>query len=677
MKRLKEYFNSSFRNKLVIVIPTITCLFWFIPSVLYFAFLGRETITFLAQYGAESATIHEFMFKQIFGFAIVGGGAMLGLVALIIIMTRHISNPLYDLTLHIDQMEPKTGSVPDLMPEDDANNDESARLKRSVNRFIRTAYAYEAELQKQAHFAAVGQTAAMVAHDVRKPLAAVKGILQLMPLHRHDDAFLKSAMSSVEASFLQTESMLTDILEFSSNAQLNRESEDLQSILMASLGEVFQGNPDINVSVRNDLEHAHMVDVDRQRLLRVVSNIVQNGIEAMKGNGEIWLRTWEESGMCHVVLGNNGPKIPPEVLPRLFDAFFTSGKKGGTGLGLAICQRIMQLHGGDIYVTSSDEGTEFDLTMPVTTVPSVIRASEWITHSREVRQSVVGDAALHTTCDFAADLEAFMSLHKHRNGVSRLLIVDDEPLFRETIRDLAKTLPEVREHLTVVDADSPTAALKLMEEGHFDYVISDIDFGAAQMDGYAFVAQTAPLYPKTLFQMHSNKRVAGRESILDAHANFLGYSAKPMQVREFLQLLGTALQKTGDASVAKVKPQKVLLVNDEAVMRMVLRLQLQNVAPHVSVIEAESVDNAKARLAVETVDCVLCDINFGKGCDDGFVLLDHVRQLAKELPFIMVSGYTYSDVRDRIESGKATSYLQLPVREDEFRTVLTDIGMMG
>lgn len=666
MQQLRDYFNASFRNKLVIVIPTITCAFWFIPSLLYFAFLGRETFDFLAQFGVTHDVVDEFMFKQIFGFAIVGGGAMLGLVALLIIMTRHISNPLYELTLHIDQMNPRTGCLPDMLEEERCHNDETARLKRSINRFIRTAHAYEEELQKQAHFAAVGQTAAMIAHDVRKPLAIVKGLMQSLPLHMGDPGFIRSVSGRVDAAFLQTESLLKDVLEFSSQTELSCTLEDPQSLVMAALGDVFQANPNADIAVRSDLYHGHMIRGDRGRLLRVISNIVQNAIEAMKFSGSIWLETRERDCFCEIAIGNDGPPIPAEVIPKLFDAFFTMGKKGGTGLGLAICQRIIQLHGGDIRVDSADSGTEFVMTLPLSDEPCELRPSEWITHSREVSQSVTTQPC-DTACDFAEDLEKYLELHKARNGMSRLLVVDDESLFRDSLRDLARNIPGVREHLTIVEAVSPTEAQRLMAKDDYHYVISDIDFGPDEMNGYDFVNQVAAQLPMALFLMHSNKRVAGREGILTKHLNFVGYNAKPMKVPDLLRFLATPPRLPG---TVVEKPRRCLIVNDDEMVLMALRLTLRRLQPHLEVRESTSVTDAKLFLDREPVDIVLCDINFGSDQPGGFELLRHARQRVPQLPFYLVSGYSRSDVASKLAADGASGYLQHPIKDEELLATL-------
>ncbi|MHA0111243.1 sensor histidine kinase, partial [Klebsiella pneumoniae] len=82
-----------------------------------------------------------------------------------------------------------------------------------------------------------------------------------------------------------------------------------------------------------------MANVHVQKVGRVFSNIVGNAVQAMRQKGRIWFRTRERDGLIEFCVGNAGSVIPAESLSKLFEAFFTSGKKGGTGLGLAIAQK--------------------------------------------------------------------------------------------------------------------------------------------------------------------------------------------------------------------------------------------------------------------------------------------------------------------------------------------------
>ena len=101
-------------------------------------------------------------------------------------------------------------------------------------------------------------------------------------------------------------------------------------------------------------------------LNQVWTNIIDNAIDAMKGKGELRVRTYREDGFVVVEIGDNGPGISPEVTPHIFEPFFTTKAVGeGTGLGLDTVQRIVKKHRGNIQVNSKPGNTCFQIWLPV------------------------------------------------------------------------------------------------------------------------------------------------------------------------------------------------------------------------------------------------------------------------------------------------------------------------
>jgi hypothetical protein len=95
------------------------------------------------------------------------------------------------------------------------------------------------------------------------------------------------------------------------------------------------------------------------------SNILKNAVEAIDENGTIEVNYAEKGDYHSVTIRNNGPKIPQEVLDNMFKKFYTTKQKQrGTGLGLSIVRRIVNDHNGQIYVTSDDEWTTFEILLP-------------------------------------------------------------------------------------------------------------------------------------------------------------------------------------------------------------------------------------------------------------------------------------------------------------------------
>jgi len=102
----------------------------------------------------------------------------------------------------------------------------------------------------------------------------------------------------------------------------------------------------------------------------VILNILQNAFQAMNGEGQIFVETEtvkKEEMLFNILrIRNTNSYLPPDLLAKIFDPFFTSGKTYGTGLGLAIAKSIVESHGGSIFCRSAvDFGVEFELRFPV------------------------------------------------------------------------------------------------------------------------------------------------------------------------------------------------------------------------------------------------------------------------------------------------------------------------
>ncbi|HVR23941.1 MAG TPA: ATP-binding protein, partial [Candidatus Polarisedimenticolia bacterium] len=106
-------------------------------------------------------------------------------------------------------------------------------------------------------------------------------------------------------------------------------------------------------------------------LNQVWTNIIDNAIDAMRGKGELRIRTYRDDGCVVVDIGDNGPGIPSEVEPHIFEPFFTTKGVGeGTGLGLDTVQRIVKKHRGNIQVSSKPGDTRFKVWLPLVESPS-------------------------------------------------------------------------------------------------------------------------------------------------------------------------------------------------------------------------------------------------------------------------------------------------------------------
>jgi signal transduction histidine kinase len=121
-----------------------------------------------------------------------------------------------------------------------------------------------------------------------------------------------------------------------------------------------------NVIVKSDLpDHPLIVKIDADLIKQALLNVVLNGAQAMAEGGELEVRMAEDGRMALLSVHDQGSGIPPELLDKIFDLYFTT-KKDGSGIGLAMTYRIMELHNGSIEVKSDAvHGTTFLLRLPL------------------------------------------------------------------------------------------------------------------------------------------------------------------------------------------------------------------------------------------------------------------------------------------------------------------------
>jgi two-component system, LuxR family, sensor kinase FixL len=205
----------------------------------------------------------------------------------------------------------------------------------------------EQRLAEQKSLAKLGEMAAVVAHEVKNPIAGIRGALQVitsrMPAEQRDRAILLDIITRLDA----LNRIVQDMLMFARPRALRSEPLSLGGLMSATASMIERDpnmqNLDIGVSGSAD------INGDREMLQIVFQNILMNAAQAMEGRGRIDVTITQADRRCRVAIADRGPGMPEEVREKAFDAFFTT-KHRGTGLGLPIARRVVEGHGGTIYI---------------------------------------------------------------------------------------------------------------------------------------------------------------------------------------------------------------------------------------------------------------------------------------------------------------------------------------
>lgn len=226
----------------------------------------------------------------------------------------------------------------------------------------------ERRMARAEQLALVGEMAAGLAHEVKNPLAGMKGALEIILDDLPEESPHRPILRHVLEEIQRINRIITDLLDYARPRSPSYVQTDVNRLVerVVSAVRVQLANNHIRVDFHPAPELPSLV-ADPDELQKVVLNLVLNAIQAVRDHGRIVVRTSYDSHERAIKLSvtDDGEGIPPENLDKIFRPFFTT-KKRGTGLGLATCQRIVSEYGGTIAVTSEvGKGSTFTVTLPV------------------------------------------------------------------------------------------------------------------------------------------------------------------------------------------------------------------------------------------------------------------------------------------------------------------------
>jgi two-component system, sporulation sensor kinase E len=226
----------------------------------------------------------------------------------------------------------------------------------------------EEKIQRNDRLAMIGQIAAGTAHEIRNPLTAIRGFLQIIGKSL-EELGLEKEKGYVDLMLLEIKrinSLVDQFLLLSKPRDVQYKKINLNDVLREIIPIVQNEAILHNVEIREETNgELPCIIADSELLKQVFLNICKNALEAIGHNGTITISHEYDvrDKKISINIHDTGPGIPPYVIDRIFDPFFTT-KEEGTGLGLSVCQRIIQDLGGSIRVSSKGFGTVFHIILP-------------------------------------------------------------------------------------------------------------------------------------------------------------------------------------------------------------------------------------------------------------------------------------------------------------------------
>jgi signal transduction histidine kinase len=372
---------------------------------------------------------------------------------------------------------------------------------------------------------------AMLAHELRNPLAPIVIGIELMESYGLEDALLKRTHETMKRQVEQLTRLVDDLLDISritsGKIELRKESVSLSAIVEQAV--------DVARPALEAQRHRFSIEMpdqpirlvaDTVRLVQVVANLLNNAVRYTEAGGEIRLACTRRGGEVLIRVSDNGRGIEPELLERIFDMFVQKREGGpGLGLGLTLVRRLVEMHGGTVVARSEGvgKGAEFEVRLPLGDA-AVIEAPEASPdQAAEPSASQATGQTAGQTAGKATGQPAGKSL--------RIVIIDDN----EDIRDMAGAILQHLGHEVQVAANGADG-VDLVLRDRPDVVL--VDIGMPGMDGYQVartVRSTLPNGTPRLIAMTGFGQAQDRQRALEA--GFNAHLVKPTTQERLIRVL--------------------------------------------------------------------------------------------------------------------------------------------
>lgn len=373
---------------------------------------------------------------------------------------------------------------------------------------------------QQEMLAYLGQHVSSIAHELKNPLTII--LLQARLLDRTLATAMRTTdgLAVIQDQALRMRRMVNNMLAFAGARSVQFETTDVNAVLRRTLEvqeAVYAGKLQVHTDLAVDLP---TTQADAEQLQQAFANLISNACQAVTSmpqvpdrNGELtgkleittqFILDGQQSGPhIQVRFADNGPGIPPDIMPHIFEPFFTTKRLGqGTGLGLSICDHIVRDHNGRIWAENNHLGGA-----------TLIMELPWV--------------------ESASDPPApeGKSLYSASEACHRILVVDDEP---EVLQALGYVLQQ--EGYQVAMATDGRQAYAMIMQGHFDLIISDLSMsGMSGQELHRLVAESYPeLAKRMIFSSGDTSRRRLRSFLRETGTACI---LKPFQTQELLELI--------------------------------------------------------------------------------------------------------------------------------------------
>jgi len=407
-------------------------------------------------------------------------------------------------------------------------------LLKPINNIKQTIKDLNKKVENQAKLAAIGAATSIISHDIRRPFNNLKSFIDTLPEHLDNPDHIKSTCTSIIDSVSSVSLMLDEMMEFSKKSELSLYQINFYDFIKSSLKELFIFNKAIPIKIKLSAHDPISISIDQFKMIRVIHNLVDNAVEAMRGRGAIWINSSIANGQLTIFVGNDGPMIPEKNLKKLFEPFATFGKEKGTGLGLAITKQIVESHRGSITVENTEKGPEFTIILPI---------GVGIDHDTKTIEEEFFIAELYnikpvpsltvTKIEVSKETDDISKVQQKYNRLKYIMIVDDDQIQVDHVSSIIKQIFPKAE---IISCNTYEEADGKVFEYLFDLIISDYDLGKNSKNGLDLIKEIKKVISNATYLLVSSRKLKNKLELKDNNISFI---PKPIDKKLLIQTLLT------------------------------------------------------------------------------------------------------------------------------------------
>jgi PAS domain S-box-containing protein len=604
-----------------------------------------ETLRFLAVNRAAVAN-YGYSKREFLEMVITDIRPASDLARLVVVLEESNEGSNRDQTApHIGKHKRKDGSILDVEIISHLITFEGRSAKLVLAHDVTERRSMEAQLRQAQKMEAIGQLASGVAHDFNNLLGIIMGCTELSLLRLEEGSPIAKKLLDVKAAAQRATGLTRQLLLFSRQEISEPRKVDLNSTVAASerfLRRLIHENVEIACALSEDRP---AVTIDPGHLEQVLMNLVVNARDAMPQGGQIRIETRladlssapldtgfqpREGHYALLTVSDTGQGMDETTKARIFEPFFTTKERGkGTGLGLATVHGIVKQAGGHVTVYSEvGRGTVFKIFLPLSSSPA----------------EQPGEA------ETAAALR----------GNATILLVEDEPALRSTIRDFLE-----ESGYKVLEGGNGLEAIAVAEQHHgaIEMLLSDVIMPG--MSGAELLDRLLVKYPdlQVLLMTGYTDDVLVRQGMTRS----AGLIQKPFTGYALLQKIHSVLS----ARKMDSKQHTILVADDDPVYKELMADMLRSSGFEVLVAK----DGAQAVMQDLTrrFDLAVLDVQMPR--QNGLAVCKQLRSdpATALIPIIAVSGLTSSDTQQLAMDAGANVFLRKPVARDDLLTAVNTL----